>query len=51
MNLVHELETLLDAAKRKHYHDFASVLTTPKIVLRDVFLNLAQRVIDGDFDN
>lgn len=42
---------LLLQVKNKEFHDFSSERATPKQDLREILLNMAQRVIDGDFDN
>ena len=51
INLIAALETLLECAKNKHFHDFASEDWAPKINLRNQLLHLAYRVVNGDFDN
>lgn len=49
--LVWYLETLLSCAVSWDFHDFASTTWAPKINLRNQLLDLAQKVVDGDFDN
>lgn len=51
IRLVWYLETLLECAKTWDFHDFASTTWSPKINLRNQLLYLADKVIEGDFDN
>lgn len=48
-------DALIKLAKDGYYHDFETTLATPKITLHDDlmragYLDLAQNVIDGDYD-
>ena len=50
--LVAELEELLVWAKEYSFHDFRSEeFDLPKVELRDIFLTMAKRVVDGKYDN
>ena len=50
--LIDDLEALLKEAMDFAFHDFKNKeFATPKVVLRQRFLTLAQRVVDGEYDD
>lgn len=49
--LIKKLQELLDDARNGEFGDFTNVkYATPKMVLRNKFLELAQDVVEGVFD-
>ena len=51
LRLVWYLETLLECAKSWDFHDFATTTWMPKQNLKNQLIDLAQKTIDGEFDN
>ena len=50
--LLADLKSLMRMAENFEFHDFKNTeFATPKIELRSILLTMAERVVEGEYDN
>ena len=50
--LLADLRSLMRMAENFEFHDFKNTeFATPKIELRNILLTMAERVVEGEYDN